>query len=216
MWDTETQRALKLSDIKDIGSAIVYALKIQATQQSSHRDRYSIRAASFTDSNSYVMKLIEDLKSEVCSFRQKGMIEMWKFNVCTERKIDKSVGIVRNVKMVEISSQNNGTTEGKLIRDYLEGRRCPGKMKFRPKFFKIPSSSKRNNRFFVVRHINKIPCNLIIDAGANITIIRKELWALIFFSVKSFSCNYENDEKNKHDFQFHINFLTFKITRLLL
>ena len=47
--DPETQKALRFADIKDIGSAVVYALKIEAAHQASCKDRHYILAILVTD-----------------------------------------------------------------------------------------------------------------------------------------------------------------------
>ena len=47
--DPETQKALRLADVKDIASALVYAHKIKAAQQASRKDRHMIRGVSASD-----------------------------------------------------------------------------------------------------------------------------------------------------------------------
>ena len=43
------------------------------------------------------------------------------------------------------------------------------------KVFQISSLKGGDNGLFVLGHVNKIPCRMIVDAGANVTIIRTDL-----------------------------------------
>ena len=47
--DPETQKALRLANLKNIASALIYAHKIQAAQQASRKDRHTIAGISATD-----------------------------------------------------------------------------------------------------------------------------------------------------------------------
>ncbi|GFV08748.1 uncharacterized protein TNCV_35631 [Trichonephila clavipes] len=46
--EREIQKAVKMADVQDFKSALLYALKFEAGSQSSHKDRNSIRRASVT------------------------------------------------------------------------------------------------------------------------------------------------------------------------
>ncbi|KAF8789773.1 hypothetical protein HNY73_007686 [Argiope bruennichi] len=59
---SETQKALRLADAKDIGSALVLAHKIKVAQQATRKDRRSIRAVFAADSDSDFVKQIDDLR----------------------------------------------------------------------------------------------------------------------------------------------------------
>ncbi|KAF8790657.1 Retrovirus-related Pol polyprotein like [Argiope bruennichi] len=69
--DPETQKEPRLANVKSIGSALVYAHKIEATQQAAHKDRHSIRAISVTDSGFDFLKQIEDLRREIRSLKER-------------------------------------------------------------------------------------------------------------------------------------------------
>ncbi|GFS51526.1 gag-Pol polyprotein [Nephila pilipes] len=69
--DPETQKALRLADVKDIGSALVYAHKIEAAQQATRKDRHSIRAVSAIDSDSDFIKQIEDSQRKIRSLEER-------------------------------------------------------------------------------------------------------------------------------------------------
>ncbi|PRD21791.1 UNVERIFIED_CONTAM: hypothetical protein NCL1_50831 [Trichonephila clavipes] len=42
------QRAVRMADVQDLKSVLLYALKLKATTQAHHRDRYSIQEARVT------------------------------------------------------------------------------------------------------------------------------------------------------------------------
>ncbi|GFS37936.1 gag-Pol polyprotein [Nephila pilipes] len=80
--DPETQKALRLADVKDIGSALVYAHKIEIAQQAACKDRHSIRAVSAIDSDSDFIKQIEDLRRKIrsledCKDGRNTKIQCW-------------------------------------------------------------------------------------------------------------------------------------------
>ncbi|GFT54450.1 gag-Pol polyprotein [Nephila pilipes] len=68
--DPETQKALRLADVKDIGSIVVYAQKIKAAQQAASKDRHSFRAVSVSDSDSDFIRQIEDLRWKIRSLEE--------------------------------------------------------------------------------------------------------------------------------------------------
>ncbi|GFS88548.1 gag-Pol polyprotein [Nephila pilipes] len=69
--DPEIQKALRLVDVKDIGSALVYTHKIEVAQQATRKDRHSIRAVSAIDSNSDFIKQMEDLRRKIRSIEER-------------------------------------------------------------------------------------------------------------------------------------------------
>ncbi|GFV41338.1 uncharacterized protein TNCV_1301981 [Trichonephila clavipes] len=46
--DGEIQKAVRMADVQDLTSALLYALKLEAATQASRRDRQSIRGARVT------------------------------------------------------------------------------------------------------------------------------------------------------------------------
>ncbi|GFT72238.1 uncharacterized protein TNCV_1801221 [Trichonephila clavipes] len=46
--DGEIQKAVRMAGVQDLQSAVLYALKLEATTQASRRDRLSIRGARVT------------------------------------------------------------------------------------------------------------------------------------------------------------------------
>ena len=70
MRDSETQKALRLADLKDIASALVYAHKIEAAQQASRKDRHIIRGVSTSDPETDLSRLLEDLRREIRNLKE--------------------------------------------------------------------------------------------------------------------------------------------------
>ncbi|GFU33818.1 retrovirus-related Pol polyprotein from transposon 412 [Nephila pilipes] len=65
--------------------------------------------------------------------------------------------------------------QGKQKCAHPKGRRCPESQKSHFKVFHISSISGGDNLLFVMGHVNKVLCKMIIDTGANVTIIRTNL-----------------------------------------
>ncbi|GFW16491.1 retrovirus-related Pol polyprotein from transposon 412 [Trichonephila clavipes] len=64
---------------------------------------------------------------------------------------------------------------GKLINDHLVGRRLPDFGKPHIPVCQISTKSTGENGIFIMGHVNELPCNMIIDTGANVSIIRNDL-----------------------------------------
>ncbi|GFW20512.1 uncharacterized protein TNCV_4547791 [Trichonephila clavipes] len=66
--EEEIQMAVRMADVKDLKSALLYALKVEAATQASYIDRHSIQEARVTADEpceSRCMKKIEELKEEM-------------------------------------------------------------------------------------------------------------------------------------------------------
>ena len=62
--DTETQKALRLANLKDFASFLIYIHKIEVAQDS-RKDRHMIKAISVTDRKADFSKQIQDLLREI-------------------------------------------------------------------------------------------------------------------------------------------------------
>ncbi|GFT38832.1 retrovirus-related Pol polyprotein from transposon 412 [Nephila pilipes] len=93
--DSEIQEALRLSELKDLKSALVYGLKYEAAEQASRRERHLVRGRN-------------------------NQFRSW-YGGYSERK------------------------------------------------------SGGGNEFFIKAHVNKLPCRMIVDTGANVTIMREDI-----------------------------------------
>ncbi len=67
--DPESQRALKMADVKDLKSALVYAMKYECAQRSTRRDRQLIRgvATAENDQLDVVRNQLAELEKRVGS-----------------------------------------------------------------------------------------------------------------------------------------------------
>ena len=149
--DPETQKALRLADLKDIASALVYAHKIEAAQQASRKDRHTIRGVSVSDPETDFSKLIQDLRREIRSLK--------------ERKN----GGDKRIRCWNCSEDGHVRRNCPMLQDGVNNRRKP-----HLKIFQISSLSCGDNEFFVMGHVNKVPYRMVIDTGANVTIIRSD------------------------------------------
>ncbi|GFW63767.1 retrovirus-related Pol polyprotein from transposon 412 [Trichonephila clavipes] len=62
--DPEIQKALRMADLKDLKEALVFAMKFEAAQQATRKDRHPIRAVNESDtSNSSVERLERQMRS---------------------------------------------------------------------------------------------------------------------------------------------------------
>ncbi|GFU12275.1 gag-Pol polyprotein [Trichonephila clavipes] len=62
--DPEIQKALRMADLKDLKGALVFAMKFEAAQQATRKDRHPIRAVNESDtSNSNVERLERQMRS---------------------------------------------------------------------------------------------------------------------------------------------------------
>ncbi|GFS77432.1 retrovirus-related Pol polyprotein from transposon 412 [Trichonephila clavipes] len=64
---------------------------------------------------------------------------------------------------------------GKLINGHLVRRRLPDFGKPHFQVCQISTKSTGENGIFIMGHVNELPCNMIIDTGANVSIIRNDL-----------------------------------------
>ncbi|GFX95482.1 CCHC-type domain-containing protein [Trichonephila clavipes] len=62
--DPEIQKALRMADLKDLKGALVFAMKFEAAQQATRKDRHPIRAVNEPDtSNSGVERLERQMRN---------------------------------------------------------------------------------------------------------------------------------------------------------
>ena len=68
--DPDTHKTLRLTDLKDIASALICAHKIEAAHRASRKNWHTIRAVSATDPKTGFSKLIEDFRREIRSLKE--------------------------------------------------------------------------------------------------------------------------------------------------
>ncbi|KAF8787459.1 Sequestosome-1 like protein [Argiope bruennichi] len=157
--DPKTQKALRLADVKDIGSALVFAHKIETAQQATRKDQYPIRAVSAADSDSDFVKKIDDLRREIRRLKER------KDGRCTEIRCW-TCGTAGHVRKNGRVSRSGGNSQQPHF-----------------KVFHISSISGCDNELYVIRQIGDITCNMVVDTGANVTIIREDLARKLKFNI---------------------------------
>ncbi|KFM62548.1 hypothetical protein X975_20006, partial [Stegodyphus mimosarum] len=118
--DPEIQQALRMADVKDIKSALVYAMKFEVAQQATRKGHHPLRAVRVHEPVDQLIARLDDLTRQVNALQRnigdkKPTVKCWNC-VC-------------------------GKSNGLSINGHIDG----------------------------------VPCSMIIDTGANVTIIRKDL-----------------------------------------
>ncbi|GFX03043.1 retrovirus-related Pol polyprotein from transposon 412 [Trichonephila clavipes] len=177
--DPEIQKALRMADLKDLKGALVFAMKFEAAQQATRKDRHPIRAVNESDtSNSSVERLERQMRSflnrveSLMSQKADGKKTLKCWTCGREGHLQRSC---RARQGAETNSASRKKVSEKLINGHLVGRRLPdfGKPQFQ--VCQISTKSTGENGIFIMGHVNELPCNMIIDTGANVSIIRNDL-----------------------------------------
>ncbi|GFU79094.1 hypothetical protein TNCV_3544021 [Trichonephila clavipes] len=74
---------------------------------------------------------------------------------------------IRAVSESDTSNSEGGV--GKLINGHLVGRRLPDFLESPTFKCVISTKSTGENGIFIMGHVNELPCNMIIDTGANVS-----------------------------------------------
>ncbi|GFT76153.1 retrovirus-related Pol polyprotein from transposon 17.6 [Trichonephila clavipes] len=125
--DPEIQKALRMADLKDLKGALVFAMKFEAAQQATRKDRHPIRAVNESDtSNSGVERLerqmrsflnrVESLMSQKAD--EKKTLKCWTCG--REGHLQRSC---RARQGAETNSASQKEVSEKLINGHLVGRR---------------------------------------------------------------------------------------------
>ncbi|GFS99682.1 CCHC-type domain-containing protein [Nephila pilipes] len=69
--DPEIQKALRLAELKDLKSVLVYSLKYEAAQQASRRDRHLVRGAEITNSDPGMADTLKEMRDILLSLNVK-------------------------------------------------------------------------------------------------------------------------------------------------
>ncbi|GFV82332.1 retrovirus-related Pol polyprotein from transposon 17.6 [Trichonephila clavipes] len=83
-----------------------------------------------------------------------------------------AAGHAKALKLISASLEGG---VGKHINGHLVGRRLPDFGKPHFPVCQISTKSTGENGIFIMGHVNELPCNMIIDTGANVSIIRNDL-----------------------------------------
>ncbi|GFX09392.1 retrovirus-related Pol polyprotein from transposon 412 [Trichonephila clavipes] len=127
--DPEIQKALRMADLKDVKGALVFAMKFEAAQQATRKDRHPIRAVNESDtSNSSVERLERQMRSfmnrveSLMSQKADGKKTLKCWTCGREGHLQRSC---RARQGAETNKRLPEGGVGKLINDHLVGRRLP-------------------------------------------------------------------------------------------
>ncbi|GFS64824.1 retrovirus-related Pol polyprotein from transposon 412 [Trichonephila clavipes] len=127
--DPEIQKALRMADLKDLKGALVFAMKFEAAQQATRKDRHPIRAVNESDtSNSSVGRLERQMRSfmnrveSLMSQKADGKKTLKCWTCGREGHLQRSC---RARQGAETNKRLPEGGVGKLINDHLVGRRLP-------------------------------------------------------------------------------------------
>ncbi|GFV67985.1 hypothetical protein TNCV_1872671 [Trichonephila clavipes] len=127
--DPEIQKALRMADLKDLKGAQVFAMKFEAAQQATRKDRHPIRAVNESDtSNSSVERLERQMRSfmnrveSLMSQKADGKKTLKCWTCGREGHLQRSCR-ARQGAETNSASQKGGV--GKLINGHLVGRMLP-------------------------------------------------------------------------------------------
>ncbi|GFU09780.1 retrovirus-related Pol polyprotein from transposon 17.6 [Trichonephila clavipes] len=168
-----------MADLKDLKGALVFAMKFEAAQQATRKDRHPIRAVNESDtSNSSVERLERQMRSfmnrveSLMSQKADGKKTLKCWTCGREGHLQRSC---RARQGAETNKCLPAGGVGKLINGHLVGRRLPDFGKPHFQVCQISTKSTGENGIFIMGHVNELPCNMIIDTGANVSIIRNDL-----------------------------------------
>ncbi|GFX85048.1 hypothetical protein TNCV_4998771 [Trichonephila clavipes] len=168
-----------MADLKDLKGALVFAMKFEAAQQATRKDEHPIRAVNESDtSNSSVERLERQMRSfmnrveSLMSQKADGKKTLKCWTCGRKGHLQRSCR-ARQGAETNSASQKGGV--GKLINGHLVGRRLPDFGKPHFQVCQISTKSTGENGIFIMGHVNELPCNMIIDTGANVSIIRNDL-----------------------------------------
>ncbi|GFV77256.1 hypothetical protein TNCV_444861 [Trichonephila clavipes] len=127
--DPEIQKALRMADLKDLKGALVFAMKFEAAQQATRKDRHPIRAVNESDtSNSSVERLERQMRSfmnrveSLMSQKADGKKTLKCWTCGREGHLQRSC---RARQGAETNKRLPEGGVGKLINDHLVGRKLP-------------------------------------------------------------------------------------------
>ncbi|GFV22288.1 retrovirus-related Pol polyprotein from transposon 17.6 [Trichonephila clavipes] len=139
--DPEIQKALRMADLKDLKGALVFAMKFEAAQQATRKDRHPIRAINESDtSNSSVERLERQMRSfmnrveSLMSQKADGKKTLKCWTCGREGHLQRSC---RARQGAETNKRLPEGGVGKLINDHLVGAEVA-------RFWKAPHSSVSN------------------------------------------------------------------------
>ncbi|GFT80072.1 gag-Pol polyprotein [Trichonephila clavipes] len=155
--DPEIQKALRMVDLKDLKGALVFAMKFEAAQQATRKDRHPIRAVNESDtSNSSVERLERQMRSfmnrveSLMSQKADGKKTLKCWTCGREGHLQRSC---RAHHGAETNRASQKEVSGKLINGHLVGRRLPDFGKPHFQVCQISTKSTGENGIFIMGHV---------------------------------------------------------------
>ncbi|GFU55532.1 gag-Pol polyprotein [Trichonephila clavipes] len=159
--DPEIQKALRMADLKDLKGALVFAMKFEAAQQATRKDRHPIRAVNESDtSNSSVERLERQMRSflnrveSLMSQKADGKKTLKCWTCGREGHLQRSC---RARQGAETNSASRKEVSEKLINGHLVGRRLPDFGKPHFQVCQISTKSTGEKGIFIMGHVNELP-----------------------------------------------------------
>ncbi|GFV87627.1 retrovirus-related Pol polyprotein from transposon 412 [Trichonephila clavipes] len=134
--DPEIQKALRMADLKDLKGALVFAMKFEAAQQATRKDRHPIRAVNESDTKQTGRRPLNAGPAV-----EKG--------ICREA--------AGHAKALKLNSASRKEVSEKLINGHLVGRRLPDFGKPHFQVCQISTQSTGENGLFIMGHVNELP-----------------------------------------------------------
>ncbi|GBL74018.1 hypothetical protein AVEN_230933-1 [Araneus ventricosus] len=169
--DEDTQHATRLMDVKDLKSALAYSMKYEAAKTVSKTSR-NVRSIEIEDGTGkekdekfdcFLETLEKLLNSHVArkkTPRRNPNVTCWKCN--------KKGHLQRECQTISPNRE-------KLMYGRLTGRRLPFLNKAPEEGLKVSSLCGGRNGLYLEGSICGIPCLMLVDTGANVTLVRTDL-----------------------------------------
>ncbi|GFU02019.1 transposon Ty3-I Gag-Pol polyprotein [Nephila pilipes] len=166
--DEDTQHSTRLMDAKYLKSALAYSMKHEAA-----------RTVSKTSNNVRSLEVEDDSKKKEDKFESLiDRLEKLLNNCITEKKN----ATRRNPNVTCWQCNRKGHLQrdcqaisGKLSQGRLGGRRLPFLRKAPVEELKISALSGKKNGLYLEGSIWGVPCLMLVDTGANVTLLRTDI-----------------------------------------
>ncbi|GBM18800.1 Retrovirus-related Pol polyprotein from transposon 297 [Araneus ventricosus] len=169
--DEDTQHATRLMDAKDMKSALAYSIRYEAAKTVSKTSR-NVRSIEIEDGTGKekdgkfdcLLKTLEKLLNSHVAGKKTSLrnpnVTCWKCN---------------KKGHVQRECQTISPNQEKLMYDRLTGRRLPFLNKTPEKGLKVSALCGGRNGLYLERSICGIPCLMLVDTGANVTLVTTDL-----------------------------------------
>ncbi|GBN45947.1 Retrovirus-related Pol polyprotein from transposon 297 [Araneus ventricosus] len=170
--DEDTQHATSLMDAKDLKSAFAYSMKYEAAKTVSKTSR-NVRSIEVEDGTGKE-------KDEKFDCLLKTLEKLLNSHVAGKRNTPRRNPNETCWKCNKKGARTEGVTDnfsqpGKLMYGRLTGRRLPFLNKAPEEGLKVSALCGGRNGLYLEGSICGIPCLMLVDTGANVTLVRTDL-----------------------------------------